>query len=199
MPEKLGIHLPRVFEASDGRADCGPPKGGDTGILLRDTSLAALMVHAGRGYAVAVDIDSVEGLSDDGAACEFLVLRLGFRIVLAHHPATAATIAELGALALLRVFAVDSTGLRSSLESNPPGAGIGSVVSPGLVLPHLGADELALLPRPILAYGLIDRPADIAACMRCADAIVLSRGALARARTSEALAEIAREAQQTAG
>jgi hypothetical protein len=182
MPEKLGIHLPRVFEASDGRADCEPPKGGDTGILLRDTSLAALMVHAGRGYAVAVDIDSVEGLSDDGAACEFLVLRLGFRIVLAHHPATAATIAELGALALLRVFAVDSTGLRSSLESNPPGAGIGSVVSP-----------------PILAYGLIDRPADIAACMRCADAIVLSRGALARARTSKALAEIAREAQQTAG
>ena len=54
MPEKLGIHLPRVFEASDGRADCEPPKGGDTGILLRDTSLAALMVHAGRGYAVAV-------------------------------------------------------------------------------------------------------------------------------------------------
>jgi len=127
MPEKLGIHLPRVFEASDGRADCEPPKGGDTGILLRDTSLAALMVHAGRGYAVAVDIDSVEGLSDDGAACEFLVLRLGFRIVLAHHPATAATIAELGALALLRVFAVDSTGLRSSLESNPPGQASGAL------------------------------------------------------------------------
>ena len=48
------------------------------------------------------------------------------------------------------------------------------------------------LPRPILAYGLIDRPTDIAACLRCADAIVLSQQALAGARTSGALAELAR-------
>lgn len=192
MPDTRGIHLPRVLEASDGRADWEPPKGGDVGLLLRDTSLTALTIHAHRGYAVAVDIDSIDGLADDGAACEFLVRKLGFRIVLAHHPASAANIAELGALALLRVFAVDSTGLRRSLEGPPRGEGVGSAVSPGLVLPHLGTDELALLPRPILAYGLIDRPADIAACMRCADAIVLSRHALAGARTSGSLAELAR-------
>ena len=192
MTDRWGIHLPRVLEASDGLADWDPPKGGDVGLLLRDTSLTALTTHARRGQAVAVDIDSIDGLSDDGAACEFLVRKLGFRIVLAHHQATAAHIAELGALALLRVFAVDSTGLRRSLEGLPRGEGVGSAVSPGLVLPHLGADELALLPRPILAYGLIDRPTDIAACLRCADAIVLSRQALAGARTSGALAELAR-------
>jgi glycerol-3-phosphate responsive antiterminator len=196
MPEWFGVHLPRVLEASDGRADWVPPRTGDVGLLLRDTSLAATVAHSARPYSVAVDIDSVEGLSDDRAACEFLVRRLGFQIVLAHHPATAANIADLGALALLRVFAVDGTGLRSSLESHPSGEGIGSAVSPGLVLPHLGADELALLPRPILAYGLIDRPVDINACMRCADALVLSRRALAGARTTEALAELAREVRQ---
>lgn len=197
MSEWQGIHLPRVLEASDGRAAWGRPKHGDVGLMLRETSLAALVAHVGREYAVAVDIDSVEGLADDRAGCEFLVVKLGFQIVLAHRPATAAMIAELGALALLRVFAADSTGLRRSLESHPPGEGVGSAVSPGLVLPHLGADELALLPRPILAYGLIDRPVDIAACLRCSDAIVLSRGALAGARTEAALAELTREAHQT--
>jgi glycerol-3-phosphate responsive antiterminator len=176
-----GISLPRLFEASDGRQGWLPPPAGDVGLLLRDTNLAALVAHSGRSHPVAVDIDSVDGLSDDRAGCEFVVRRLRFRIVLAHHPAAAAIIADLGALALLRVFAVDSSGLRSSLESHPSRDGIGSAVSPGLVLPHLADDELALLPRPILAYGLVDRPADIAACLRCADAIVLSRDAL-RAR-----------------
>jgi glycerol-3-phosphate responsive antiterminator len=178
MSETTGIDMPRLFEASDGRGDWRPPKAGDVGLLLRDTNLAALVANSGRSYPVAVDIDSVEGLSDDRAACEFLVRRLGFTIVLAHHMAAAANIADLGALALLRVFAVDSSGLRTSLESHPAREGIGSAVSPGLVLPHLGDDALALLPRPILAYGLLDRPADIAACMRRADSVALGRDAL---------------------
>ena len=192
MADTRGVHLPRVLEASDGRAEWEQPKGGDVGLLLRDTSLTELTNHARRGYVVAVDIDSINGLADDREGCEFLVRKLGFRIVLTHRQTTAATIADMGALALLRVFAVDSTGLRRPLEGSPRAEGIGSAVSPGLVLPHLGADELALLPRPILAYGLIDRPEDIAACLRCADAIVLSRHALAGARTSGSLAGLAR-------
>ena len=192
MPDRFGVHLPRVFEASDGHSEWRPPGSGDVGLLLRDTSLAALVSHSGRPYSVAVDIDSVEGLSDDKAACEFLVRTLGFRIVLAHHSTAAANIADLGALALLRVFAVDSTGLRSSLESHPAREGIGCAVSPGLVLPHLGDDELALLPRPILAYGLIDLPADIAACMSCADAIVLAERR-SRLLDSELVTTFARE------
>ena len=178
MSDWVGVHLPRLFEASDGKAPWRPPESGDVGLLLRDTSLAALVANAGRPYAVAVDIDSVEGLAYDRAGCEFLVRTLGFRIVLSHHAGAAASIAELGALALLRVFAVDGTGLRSSLESHPAAEGIGSAVSPGLVLPHLGEDELAMLPRPIMAYGLVDRPADIAACLARSDAVVLSRDVL---------------------
>ena len=91
----------------------------------------------------------------------------------------------------MRVYAWDSTDLRRSLEGHPRGERVGTALCPGLVLPHLGADELALLPRPILAYGLLDRPADIVACMRCADSIVLSRDALGRVMASESLAEFA--------
>ncbi len=174
MPDPTALRLPRVLVASDGRAEWQPPESSEVGLLLRNTTLAALVARSGRPYPVAVDIDSVEGLSDDNAACEFLVRRLGFSIILAHHAAAAGHIADLGALALLRVFAVDSSGLRTSLESRPTSDRIGSVVSPGLVLPNLADDDLAMLPRPILAYGLLDRPADIVACMGRADSVVLS-------------------------
>jgi glycerol-3-phosphate responsive antiterminator len=177
-----------VFEISDGRTDWDPSRGADVGLLLAHTSLTALLHHAGRGYVVAVDSDSVEGLSDDAVGLEFLVMKLGFKIVLSHHPGVAARVAELGGLSFMQVFALDSTGLRRSLESHPPGERIGSAVSPGLVLPHLGADELAQLPRPILAYGLVERPVDIVACLRCADSIVLTRDALVHVMTSESLA-----------
>jgi glycerol-3-phosphate responsive antiterminator len=177
-----------VFEISDGRTDWDPSRGADVGLLLAHTSLTALLHHAGRGYVVDVDSDSVEGLSDDAVGLEFLVMKLGFKIVLSHHPGVAARVAELGGLSFMQVFALDSTGLRRSLESHPPGERIGSAVSPGLVLPHLGADELAQLPRPILAYGLVERPVDIVACLRCADSIVLTRDALVHVMTSESLA-----------
>lgn len=180
MSDEQIVLLPPLFEVSDGRGRWEPPKGTPTGLLLRDTSLTGILHHAGADYPVAVDIDSVEGLSDDEAACEFLVLRLGFRIVLAHRAATAALVASMGGLALLRVFAVDSTGLRRSLETNLRSERIGSAVSPGIVLPHLAANELAMLPRPILAYGLIDRPSDISSCMQRADSVALSREAMAR-------------------
>ena len=180
MSDSPSVRLPPIFEVSDGRDRWEPPIGLAAGLLLRDTSLPALLHHVGANYPVAVDIDSIEGLAEDEAACEFLVGRLGFRIVLAHRVATAACIAAMGGLALLRVFAVDGTGLRRSLETSPRLEQIGSAVSPGIVLPHLAVNELAMLPRPILAYGLIDRPSDVSACLQRADSIALSRAAMAR-------------------
>jgi hypothetical protein len=55
---------------------------------------------------------------------------------------------------------------------------VGSVVTPGLVILHLRDDELASIPRPILAYGLIDAVEDARACLALADAVVV-RPALA--------------------
>jgi hypothetical protein len=60
-----------------------------------------------------------------------------------------------------------------SLESHPRTDGVGSLLSPGLVIGHLRPDELADLPRPIVAYGLIDDVEDARACMALADAIVV--------------------------
>jgi hypothetical protein len=67
-----------------------------------------------------------------------------------------------------------------SLESHPRTDGVGSLLSPGLVIVHLRPDELAELPRPIVAYGLIDEIEDARACMALADAIVVRPAIVAR-------------------
>ena len=173
-------HLPGIFEASNGQGEWSPP-GRDVGLLLRDTNLAALVANAGsadRGATLAVDCDGVEGLGDDRTAAEFLILRLGFAVVLTRHAAMAENVASLGGLALLKVFALDSEGLRHSLEAHPGGSAIGTAICPGLVLPHLEPGEVSMLPRPILAYGLLEAPVDIAACLAIADSVVLRRSAI---------------------
>ena len=45
---------------------------------------------------------------------------------------------------------------------------------------HLREDELSAIPRPILAYGLIDTVEDARACLAVADAIVVRPGLAAK-------------------
>lgn len=106
-------------------------------------------------------------------AVDFVTGRLGVRVVLTRRPQLAARVAERGHLGLVHVFGYDSTGMTRSLESHPRTNRVGSLLSPGLVIVHLRPDELADLPRPIVAYGLIDDVEDAQACMALADAIVV--------------------------
>ena len=166
--------LPRVLVADDGRHPIDLPSGLDCGLLLRDTELSVVVARAASApIPLAVDIDTVRGLGADEAAVEFIVRRLGIEIVLTRRSATAIHAAELGGLALLHVLAFDSTGLHRSLDGHPRTAGVGTVVSPGLVLSHMSAGELESLSRPILGYGLMVEPEDIDACLAIADGVVL--------------------------
>ena len=172
-PESV-MKVPRVLVASDGRHDVHAPHEIGAGILIRDTDLAALVHCASVGQPPdAVDIDSIAGLGSDDAAVDFVMSRLGIRIVLTRRPALAARAAEHGRIGLVHIFGYDSTGMTRALESHPRIDRVGSVLSPGLVIIHLLPDELALLPRPVLAYGLIDEVADAEACLTLADAIVV--------------------------
>ena len=150
------------------------PAGIDAGILLRDIDLRTLAeLTVPRGVCVAIDIDTVRGLASDEAAIDFVCNRLGIEIVLTRRPYTARQVAGVGGLGLLQVLAFDSTGVARSLESHP-GEGVGTVITPGLVLAHMRSDVVARLPRPILAYGLIERPADALAALALADAVALA-------------------------
>lgn len=172
--ETSHVRLPALLIASDGRHPVYPPPGLDAGVLVRDTDLAALVHRAASDCSpLAVDIDSVAGLGGDDAAVDFVTGRLGVRVLLTRRPQLAARAAERGHLGLVHVFGYDSTGMTRSLEGHPRTDGVGSLLSPGLVIVHLRPDELADLPRPIVAYGLIDDLEDARACMALADAIVV--------------------------
>lgn len=165
--------MPAVLVASDGRDVPGHAEG-SLGILLRDLDLATLVgVAATARPMLAVDLDSVEGLSADAAGVAFVVRRLGIAIVMTRRPQLAARIAELGGLGLVRIFAFDSTGLGRSLDSHPSIERVGTVISPGPVLGHLTPADRARLPRPIVAYGLIDTPEQALELLGHADSVVV--------------------------
>ena len=170
-----------MLVAVDGRHDWEPLPGLDAGLLLRDTELMVL-IHRSTGPQplLAVDLDSVAGLDGDEAAVDFLVQRLGIRVVLTRRPLLALRVAELGGLGLVHVLAFDSTGLNRSLEAHPGVPGVGTVISPGLVLSHLRPAELERLPRPVLAYGLIDGPDAADVVLHHADSLVVRPEAAAR-------------------
>jgi len=171
--------LPRVLVADDGRHPASLPAGLDAGILLRDTELPLVVARSASAVEpLAVDLDGIRGLEPDDAAVEFVVRRLGIGIVLTRRPQAALRVDELGGLALLHLLAFDSTGLGRALDGHP-GDGVGSVVSPGLVLRHMVPAELTRLPRPILGYGLLAALEEVRACLRLADAVALRAGAAA--------------------
>jgi glycerol-3-phosphate responsive antiterminator len=180
-PLLSGGRLPAILIAGDGRHPLRPPEGLDAGVLVRDTDLATFVHRVTSDCPpAAVDIDSVAGLGTDDDALEFVIGRLGIGVVLTRRPQVAARVAELGALGLVHVFAYDSTGMARSLETHPGSERVGSVLSPGLVILHLRPDELARIPRPVAAYGLIDDVEDARACAQLADAIVVRPAVAAR-------------------
>jgi glycerol-3-phosphate responsive antiterminator len=172
--EVMRRQLPHILVADDGRHPLDLPAEIEYGLLLRDTDLSVVVARATSApIPLAVDIDTVRGLGADEAAVEFVVRRLGIEIVLTRRSATAIHAAELGGLALLHVLAFDSTGLHRSLDGHPRTPGVGTVVSPGLVLSHMSQGELDSLSRPILGYGLLTEPEDVEVCLVIADGVVL--------------------------
>ena len=169
--------LPRVLVVDDGEPH-GPIDGLPTGTFLRDLDLTGLISRASAiDGPWAVDVDSIRGLHADDAAARFVVLRLGAAVVVSRRTTVARAAAAVGAVGLVTVHAFDSTGLRRIAEGGSSPEGVGSLLSPGLVLPHLRYDELSVLPRPLVGHGLITRPADARACLELADAIVVRRDA----------------------
>jgi glycerol-3-phosphate responsive antiterminator len=146
----------------------------EAGVLLRDLDLMTLVAVAEAGPEdIAVDLDTVDGLNADDAGARFVTAKLGIRIVMTRRPALAAVVAEAGCLGLVHVYAFDSTGLRRALETHPARLGVGTVISPGPVLSHLTAEDLANLPRPIVAYGLIDAPDRARQLLTIANSVVV--------------------------
>jgi glycerol-3-phosphate responsive antiterminator len=167
-------YLPPILVSSSGREPLVWAGAPEAGTLLRDLDLMTLVAVAEAGPEdIAVDLDTVDGLNADDAGARFVTERLGIRIVMTRRPALAALVGEAGCLGLVHVYAFDSTGLKKALEGHPTRSGVGTVISPGPVLAHLTADDLAHLPRPIVAYGLIDVPSRARQLLTIANSVVV--------------------------
>jgi glycerol-3-phosphate responsive antiterminator len=183
--------LPRVLIADDGRVPVRIPSPLVAGVLLRDIDLEALVERAAnRDGPLAVDLDSVRGMASDEAAADFVLDTLGIGIVMTRRAHVATRVASRGGIGLLHAHAYDSTGLRRALEGSPLHEGVGTVVSPAAVLPHMRPSELEQLPRPIVAYGLLTRPEDVLDCLTLADCVVL------RQQVADAVATTAHHSTQ---
>lgn len=167
--------VPRILVASNGKTPLDLDEALASAIFLRDLDLATLVQAAESARPpLALDIDSVEGLNADATGARFVVAGLGIRVVFTRRPAIASRVAELGGLGLLRVFAFDSTGLERSVEGHTSLSGVGTAISPGPVLAHLSREDVARLPRPVVAYGLIATAAIARSLLRLADSVVLA-------------------------
>ena len=183
--------LPRILIADGGTEPIRLPAGLHAGILLRDIDLAAAVRRATDGDGVkAIDLDSVRGMESDVAAADFLIETLDIRIVMTRRAHVAERVASRGGYGLLHAHAFDSTGLARAVEGAPTTPGIGTVVSPGAVLPHMRPSELEQLARPIVAYGLLTRTADALDCLELAECVVL------REDVAHAVAATARDLTQ---
>ncbi len=146
--------LPRLLLILEHGTAWPAPGREDAGVLLRDVTLELLVeLCSAPPLPTVVDVDTVEGLGSDLAAARFLRHRLGVRTAVTRRPVLAEELVEVGIETLLRVNALDSTGVERAIAAFP--AGVGTAISPGLVLPHLDPKMRARLPRPLLSYGLI--------------------------------------------
>jgi glycerol uptake operon antiterminator len=126
-------------------------------ILLRHCNLLDLKPvfdHAlKRDMAVYVNVDHIDGIHPDSAGLRFLAQQLHISGIVSSNPRILALGKGLGLETIQRLFAVDSTGLDSALETVDSQLVDLLDISPALVIPHVVSHKE--LPLPFIGSGLI--------------------------------------------
>jgi glycerol uptake operon antiterminator len=138
-------------------------------IVLRHCSLfdfSSLFEKANRrDYAIYVYIDTVDGIQSDAAGLQFLSEHFHITGIISHHPKTLAIAKELGMETIQRIFAIDSSGLNSSLAT----VEVENIdlldIAPAPVIPYLSPEQLSTFPRPFIGSGLITNFAQVRAIL----------------------------------
>jgi glycerol uptake operon antiterminator len=126
-------------------------------IFLRHCNLfdlaGPLQLVQKRNIAVYVSIDHIDGIHADSAGLSYLANTLRIQGIVSSHTRTLALGKQLGLETIQRIFALDSTGMETALESVDTTTVDILDISPALVVPHI-APKLGDL-RPFIASGLI--------------------------------------------
>ena len=140
--------LAQVLEHTRGRA-----------VLLRHCNLfdcAPLLDNAQRrGYTFYVNVDHIDGINADVAGLQYLAEHLNISGIISNNPKVLVWGKNAGLETIQRIFAVDSTGLETALETVDLRTVDLLDISPALVIPHI-ISQLATRPSlPFIGSGLI--------------------------------------------
>src|SRR6266487_5288945 len=142
------VHFTQVLDISQIKA-----------ILLRHCNLfefTSLLHNAHRrALSVYVYIDHIDGIHADSAGLRFLAEQLHVAGIFSNHPRILSLGKSFGLETIQRIFAVDSTGLETALESVDSAYIDLLDISPALVIPALPPDLLKSLPLPFIGSGLV--------------------------------------------
>lgn len=146
-------------------------------VVLRHCNLfefAALFERAHRrGLAVYVNIDHIEGIHADSAGFSYLAQQLHIVGVISSNPRSLFLAKQVGLETIQRIFAADSTGLHTALESVDMATVDLLDISPALVIPHLLPFLEEPLPLPVIGSGLIHTQQQVQEALRAGAAGVI--------------------------
>jgi glycerol uptake operon antiterminator len=128
-----------------------------TTIVLRHCNLLdlrSLLDHASeREVAVYVHVDHIDGIHPDSAGLRFLAHQLHIAGIISSNPRILTLGKGFELETIQRLFAVDSTGLETALESVDSHHVDLLDISPALVIPFVVSHTI--LPLPFIGSGLI--------------------------------------------
>ncbi len=126
-------------------------------ILLRHCNLFDLKPvfdHTSkRDVAIYVNVDHIDGIHSDSAGLRFLAQQLHIAGIVSSNPRILALGKSLGLETVQRLFAVDSTGLDTALETVDSQLVDLLDISPALVIPYVVSH--IELPLPFIGSGLV--------------------------------------------
>jgi len=128
---------------------------------------SALLEHAYRsGCTVYIDMDHIDGIYADSAGFHYLAEHLHVSGILSSHPKVLATAKQSNLETVQRIFAIDSTGLKTALESVDAGCVDMLDFAPARVVPYIMPHLQACLSLPYMASGLLHTTEQLQAVLR---------------------------------
>ena len=126
-------------------------------VLLRHCNLLDLKPIIDHAFehevAVYVNVDHIDGIHPDSAGLRFLAHQLHIAGIVSSNPRILAPAKGFELETIQRLFAVDSTGLETALESVDSHHVNLLDISPALVIPYVVSHTV--LPLPFIGSGLI--------------------------------------------
>jgi len=152
-------------------------------VTLRHCNIFELQTLLERAYrhglSVYVNIDHIEGIHADFAGLSYLANHFHVLGIISSNPRTLSLGKQIGMETIQRIFAMDSTGLETAIESVDRQFVDLLDISPALVLPYVIPFLVTPLPLPFTASGLIQSDQQIKAALQCgALAVLVTRSEL---------------------